>query len=98
MHMDHGMAAARRIERVEASAAAKARAERLRKRTRDNLAKNMIAARGALSMSQRQLSELADVSQTYISQAEQSKRNLSLDIVSKIAFFLGKTVAELLSD
>jgi DNA-binding XRE family transcriptional regulator len=98
--MDTGMAAAaaRRIPRVDASAAAKARAERLRKRTRDNLARNMRAARAALSLTQRQLSELTGVSQTYISQAEQAKRNLSLDIVALLASFLGKTVAELVSD
>jgi flagellar biosynthesis chaperone FliJ len=91
------MAAARRVERLFPTPTALAKAERLRKRTRDNLARNLVEARQELNYTQRQLSELSDVSQTYISQAELSKRNLSIDIVSLLAAFLGKTAAELLS-
>lgn len=91
-------AAARRIVRVNPSATQTARAERQRLRARENLANNMMAARAAQSMSQRELSDLSGVSQEYISQAENMKRKISIDIVAVLAFFLGKTTAELLSD
>lgn len=91
-------AAARRVAREEPTAAAKARAERLKKRTRENLARNLVAFRQELGLTQRQLSELSDVSQTYISQAEMAKRNLSIDIVAQLASFLSKTPSDLLSD
>jgi hypothetical protein len=69
VHLEPGMAvaaaaAARRVEMAVPSAAAKARAQRLKQRTRDNLARNLVAARAELGMTQRQLSELSDVSQT----------------------------------
>jgi hypothetical protein len=92
------MAAARRTERLFPTAVSVARAEGLRKRTRDNLARNLVKARQELNFTQRQLSELCDVSQTYISQAEMCKRNISIDVVSVLASALGKTAAELLSD
>jgi hypothetical protein len=99
MDLDPAMAAARRIEMLVPSAAAKARAERLQKRTRANLARNLVAARQECGgMTQRQLSELSGVSQTYISQAELSKRNLSIDIVALLAAFLNTTPSNLLSD
>nr|WP_294545256.1 helix-turn-helix transcriptional regulator [uncultured Rhodopila sp.] len=75
-----------------------AKQDRAKARLRDNVARNLLRIRAELSLSQRQLSERAGVSQTYISQAEQSKRNLSLDLIAVLALALGKTPVDLVSD
>jgi DNA-binding Xre family transcriptional regulator len=62
------MAAARRIPAERPVAAAKV--ERMKQRLRENLSRNLLRLRAEKQWSQRQLSEKADVSQTYISQLE----------------------------
>jgi hypothetical protein len=61
-------AAARRVPAEPPSPAAKV--DRLKQRLRENVARNLLRLRSEKQMSQRQLSERADISQTYISQLE----------------------------
>jgi transcriptional regulator with XRE-family HTH domain len=74
------------------------KAERMQKHLRETVANNIQRFRTDAGLTQRQLSERANVSQTYISQTEQGKRNLSLDLIALLALALEKTPAELVSD
>ena len=98
MDINTGMPA-RRIPQMRPTAAALARAERLKKHLRENVARNVLRFRSDAGLSQRQLSELANVSQTYISQIEaKADRNFGLDLIAALAVALDKSVAELISD
>jgi ribosome-binding protein aMBF1 (putative translation factor) len=90
--------AARRIEPMRPTASARTHAERMKDKLRETVARNLLASREAAGLSQRQLSELSNVSQTYISQVEQGKRNLTLDLLAQLAAHLGTTPVDLLSD
>lgn len=52
--------------------------------------------RRQLGMSQEKLAELADLHPTYISNVEQAKRNISIEIVYRIASAFGISVSQLL--
>jgi predicted XRE-type DNA-binding protein len=98
MTLNLGMPA-RRIPPMRPTAAGKARAERLKKQLRDNVARNLLRFRTEADLSQRQLSELADVSQTYISQIEsKASRNFGLDLLAALAGALDKQISDLISD
>ena len=74
------------------------RLDRAKKRLRDNVARNLLRLRAEGDLSQRQLSERSGVSQTYISQAEQGKRNLSMDLIAILAEALDKKPVDIVTD
>jgi len=53
------------------------------------------AWRKRLGMSQEQLAERADLHRTYVSDVERGARNLSLESITRMAYALNITVAEL---
>jgi DNA-binding XRE family transcriptional regulator len=87
------MAAAARRVPME-SPLAVTRVERAKKHLQETVAKNLLLLRMEAALSQRQLSERTGISATYISQSEQGKRNLSLDVIATIALALNKTPAD----
>jgi DNA-binding XRE family transcriptional regulator len=89
-------AAARRVPMERPIAQTKI--ERAQKRLQETVAKNLLRLRTEASLSQRQMSERTGISATYISQAEQGKRNLSLDLVATLALALDKTPADLIRE
>ena len=79
--------------------ASKVQVERMKKQLRENMARNLLRFRTELGLSQRQLSERADVSQTYISQIEaKASRNFGLELIAALAVALGKSAIDLISD
>jgi transcriptional regulator with XRE-family HTH domain len=104
-------AAARRVPAERPSPAAKV--ERMKQRLRENLSRNLLRLRSEKQWSQRQLSEKADISQTYISQLETQAtrpargagakgqiqgRAVSLDLIAALAVALDVSPADLISD
>lgn len=63
---------------------------------RGTFVENLKAARADAGFSQRALASKADVSQVYISQIEAGTRNVTLDMVTKLARVLGKRPGEML--
>jgi DNA-binding Xre family transcriptional regulator len=90
-------AAARRIPAEPPSSAA--RVERMKQRIRNNVAKNLVRIRGERQLTQRQLAERAEVSQTYISQIEKNAdRNFGLDLLAALCVALDVSLIDLISD
>jgi DNA-binding XRE family transcriptional regulator len=90
-------AAARRVPAEPPSPAAKV--ERLKRRIRENVARNLVRIRTEQQLTQRQLAERADVSQTYISQIEKTAdRNFGLDLLAALAVALDVSLADLISE
>lgn len=63
---------------------------------RARLAKNIRHQRSAMNLSQEGLAQLAGVHRTFVSQIERGLRNLSLDVLLKLANTLQVDPAELL--
>jgi len=63
---------------------------------RARLAKNIRQQRSAMNLSQEGLAQLAGVHRTFVSQIERGLRNLSLDVLLKLANTLQVDPAELL--
>jgi len=63
---------------------------------RARLAKNIRHHRGTVNLSQEGLAQLAGVHRTFVSQIERGLRNLSLDVLLKLANTLQVDPAELL--
>ena len=62
------------------------------------LAENLKRIRAERGYSQEKLAEVVDLHRTYISGIERGTRNVSLRNIEKIAFALGLSVVELLSE
>src|SRR4051794_17393972 len=92
------MAAARRVPAERPVAAAKV--ERMKQRLRENIGKNLLRFRQERGLTQRQLSERADISQTYISQIETltANRNFGSDLIAALCVALDITPVDLISD
>jgi len=69
-----------------------------RQTLRSNLARNVRARRQHLEITQEKLSEISDLHQTYVSDVERSRRNVTLDIVERLAMALKLRPYELLLD
>lgn len=67
-------------------------------RIQANLARNVIARRKALKMSQEKLALLAGVDRTYVSQLERGIANPSISILCRIAEVLQCELQDLLAD
>jgi DNA-binding XRE family transcriptional regulator len=90
-------AAARRVPAERPSPAAKV--ENMKQRIRGNVARNLVRIRGELGLTQRQLAERANVSQTYISQIEKkADRNFGLDLLVALCVALDVSFSDLTSD
>jgi DNA-binding Xre family transcriptional regulator len=90
-------AAARRIPAEPPSPADKV--DRLKRRIRENVARNLVRIRTEQQLTQRQLSERASVSQTYISQIEKkADRNFGLDLLAALAVALDVSLFDLISE
>jgi transcriptional regulator with XRE-family HTH domain len=63
--------------------------------TRRGFGQAMRARRKALGMSQEELGALAHLEQSYVSDVEAGKRNVSIDNIARIAKALGVPVAAL---
>jgi DNA-binding Xre family transcriptional regulator len=101
MDPPQGMAAAaRRVPAEPQSPTAKV--ERMTKRLRANVGKNLFRIRTERGLTQRQLSERADISQTWLSQLETNKgsagTNLGLNLIAALAVALDVNPADLISD
>ena len=77
---------------------APAKVERAKRRLQETVAKNLLRLRTEASLSQRQLSERTGISTTYISQAEQAKRNLSLDMIAVLATAMDREPIDLIRE
>lgn len=75
----------------------KAKAERLERALRRIFWENVRNFRKELGLSQYDLADMADISQSYLGRAERNSGNITLDRVARIADCLGKSPAELLS-
>lgn len=64
---------------------------------RDHLARNVRAARVRAGMTQEQLAERSGLHQTYLSDIERGKRNVTLDVVERLAAALEVPPLALLS-
>lgn len=99
MDPTQGMAAAaRRVPAEPPSPAAKV--EQMTKRLRANVARNLLRIRAEQGLTQRQLSERADISQTYISQIETLKadRNFGFELIAALCVALDISPVDLISD
>lgn len=67
-------------------------------RVRRMLAENVAALRKSKHLSQEHLASAAGIDRTYVSQIEQGKRNVSLDVVEALAEALETSVVSLLSE
>jgi DNA-binding Xre family transcriptional regulator len=100
--LSHEMAAAsaRRVPAERPSPAAKV--ERMKQRLRENVGKNLLRIRTERELTQRQLSERADISQTWISQLETNKgsagTNLGLNLIAALAVALDVNPVDLICD
>jgi len=65
---------------------------------RANLAQNIRLARSRLGITQEQLAELSDLHQTYVSDVERGKRNVTLDVVMRLAEAVRSSPLELLAN
>lgn len=93
------MAAARRVPLPRAAnATERSRAERTQKALRATFARNLRLYREEADLTLRALSALTGISASYLSNAEQGRRNVTLDIVASLASFLGKPPADFLTD
>lgn len=96
-HIQDMAAAARRIPAEPPSPADKV--DRLKRRIRENVARNLVRIRTEQQLTQRQLSERASVSQTYISQIEKkADRNFGLDLLAALAVALDVSLFDLISE
>ena len=62
-----------------------------------NLARNVRAVRTDLGMTQEMLAESSGLHQTYLSDVERGKRNVTLDVVTRLAEALKVSPLELLA-
>jgi ribosome-binding protein aMBF1 (putative translation factor) len=65
---------------------------------RERIGAHIKRLRGEAGLSLRQLSMRADVSPTYLSQAERAKRGVTVDFLVRIAYHLGAPVSIFLSE
>lgn len=79
---------------------ARAKLEAVARGLRENVGRNLLRIRTERGLTQRQLSERADISQTYISQLETLKadRNFGLDLIVALAVALDVSAIDLLTD
>lgn len=80
-----------------------ARVERMKQRLRENIGKNVLRIRTERGLTQRQLSELADISQTYLSQLESLPKgpvgtNIGMNLIAALAVALDVSPVDLISD
>ncbi|MGH8444402.1 MAG: helix-turn-helix domain-containing protein [Solimonas sp.] len=61
-----------------------------------NLARNVRAVRTAVGMTQEELAESSGLHQTYVSDVERGKRNVTLDVVARLAEALRVSPLDLL--
>lgn len=64
---------------------------------RERFAGGVRAYRSEQGLSQEKLAELADVHRTYIGQVERGERNISIDLMERLASALGVDVLDLLA-
>ena len=75
------------------------RVERMKKRLRANVARNVLRIRTDAGLSQKQLSERANLSQTYVSQIESARnRNFGVDVIAMLAVALDVAPSDLTAD
>src|SRR5579872_175104 len=65
---------------------------------RNNLGRNLRAYRKRMGLTQEQLSERSGLHQTYLSDVERARRNVTLDVVERLAAAVMTSPIELLSD
>ncbi|ULQ47565.1 helix-turn-helix domain-containing protein [Flagellatimonas centrodinii] len=65
---------------------------------REQLARNLRAARQHAGLTQEQLAERSGLHQTYLSDIERGKRNVTLDVVERLAAALSVAPLALLAD
>lgn len=77
-----------------------AKVERLTQRIRENVGRNLLRIRGEQQISQRALSEMANISQTYISQIEtlKAKHNFGIELIAALCVALSVSPTDLISD
>lgn len=64
---------------------------------RENLAANVRSRRLSLGLTQEELAEKSELHQTYLSDVERARRNVTLDVVQRLAGALSVNPIELLS-
>lgn len=95
----HNMAAAARRAPAE-RAVPPAKVDHVAQRLRENVGRNLLRIRTEQQMTQRALSERANISQTYISQVEtlKAKHNFGIELIAALCVALDVSPVDLISD